>query len=121
MIYLKEGGNPFDWVKEKKLLALLGATILCLGICFLHYKSLCAKVGFDGVMTSNGFIEPTVLFKQSGETMGDVLKLFGIPGNNHCQQSDYDNDNRIEYLCLCDAGIFCYNVCDSSAFDSYIL
>lgn len=78
VIYLKEGGNPFDWVKEKKLLALLGATILCLGICFLHYKYLCAKVGFDGVMTSNGFIEPTVLFKQSGETMGDVLKLFGI-------------------------------------------
>ena len=29
-------------------------------------------------MTSNGFIEPSILFKQSGETIGDILKLFGI-------------------------------------------
>ena len=77
-IFLKEGGNPYEWIKEKKLLALLGFTIICTGVCYLHYRYLCAKVGFDGVMTSNGFIEPSILFKQSGETIGDILKLFGV-------------------------------------------
>ena len=78
VIFLKEGGNPRGWLKEKKLLTLLGFTIICTGVCYLHYRYLCAKVGFDGVMTSNGFIEPSILFKQSGETIGDILKLFGI-------------------------------------------